>query len=1126
MWVKLEQILIPNAFWVTERANPYFVLQRRLGHGKKSFSSLLVGTIDTVFDTKPPPYRILHQTTNSEISYLIAVSSKSEDILKDWEWIETNLMPTLVNFDNEKDTTNFIRCKIESLVQVVTDQISETSSGSTSSNNNDVDSAISKFTKLFGMPQEEKLVNYYSCSYFKGKFPRQGWIYLSINHLCFYSYIFGNEIKFVVKWIDIKEMELDNPRFFPNNILVITRTKKYLFSMFMKVSEVYSVMEQLANLAMKSLISDEKHYFSNESFNEFRLKSSRHSNTKKPRTSSILKRDLDARAMTENYKITFRLPLNEMLDGSLSCTLWTQFNKQHVWGKMYLSNNYICFESRVLSSLTLIIPLRDVRSVEKLDNNSSGHIWNKAIVFTLSKMNIIFAHIEEREFLIQKIVKLLAILENETKEGFDVLGRYNPLSKSWNIETPLNEKFSFADVSPEVNAKELVKLNLWNLHFIEYGRGISCYRVAKTRDLILQGIPDELRGELWMLYSGAINEKETNHGYYERLVEQSRDQHGVAADEIERDLHRSLPEHPAFQSSLGIDALRRVLNAYAFRNPNIGYCQAMNIVASVLLLYSNEEDAFWLLVALCERLLPDYYNKKVIGALVDQGVLEELVKEHLPELYNKLLPLRILSMISLSWFLTIFLSVMPFESAINIVDYFFYDGAKVVFQIALRILNANQESLMKCKDDGEAMTILSGYLENIVNPEAKVPHMLHSFSYGSASKRASQQTTEIKELIQESFTKFSFITANQIEKLRLKHRMKVVQNLTDNSIKNVVRTLQSYPLISKFLTYDEISAVYMILQEEQLKQQYWGRFNNTNIVPEKVDGHSSCYDVFKIDFEQFRCYFMQYFPWISDNTDFLVVRVFKFLDENMDGFVNLFELLVCMIIFTKADVEIRLRFLYAVHLVESLTIQRETSSSTINEKEVETASEATELLNQIESPSTPTTNFQLELSQLKNRFTLTNFLYIISPNQNSSNNYLHSISQQSTDLEDTFLKKMPNMNEIQFINLWKTLFDIFTNQAYEQTIFDCVAKIGNDILRLGYLTAATNQSQTNSVGSEDFLNQSDSNSSFQTLSEDCDHIKIDSLSIQSFNSYSSVDPLGEMEDSNNQLKSVNHHHSD
>lgn len=48
----------------------YFVLQRRKGHGKsKGLSSLLVGTLDSVRDTKPAPYRILHQTPNSEIYY-------------------------------------------------------------------------------------------------------------------------------------------------------------------------------------------------------------------------------------------------------------------------------------------------------------------------------------------------------------------------------------------------------------------------------------------------------------------------------------------------------------------------------------------------------------------------------------------------------------------------------------------------------------------------------------------------------------------------------------------------------------------------------------------------------------------------------------------------------------------------------------------------------------------------------------------------------------------------------------------------------------------------------------------------------------------------------------------------
>lgn len=218
--------------------------------------------------------------------------------------------------------------------------------------------------------------------------------------------------------------------------------------------------------------------------------------------------------------------------------------------------------------------------------------------------------------------------------------------------------------------------------FSKFGRGVSMFRTTDLANLIVDGIPDDLRQETWMIFSGAVHEMDKNPGLYEELVESSIVKTSTVHEEIERDLNRSLPEHPAFQSAEGIDALRRVLQAYALRNPQIGYCQAMNIVSSVFLLFCDEEEAFWLLTRLCEVLLPDYYNDKVIGAQIDQCVLNELVSENLSDLFERLDQLAMIKMISLSWFLTIFLSVMPYESALNILDCFFYDGSRVIFIVS------------------------------------------------------------------------------------------------------------------------------------------------------------------------------------------------------------------------------------------------------------------------------------------------------------------------------------------------------------------------------------------------------------------------------------------------------------
>lgn len=76
-----------------------------------------------------------------------------------------------------------------------------------------------------------------------------------------------------------------------------------------------------------------------------------------------------------------------------------------------------------------------------------------------------------------------------------------------------------------------------------------------------------------IVFTGAVNDMAANPGYYAKVVEQSLGTSNLATEETEHNLHHSLPEHPAFQSDTGISALRQVLTAYTYRNPNIGYCQ-------------------------------------------------------------------------------------------------------------------------------------------------------------------------------------------------------------------------------------------------------------------------------------------------------------------------------------------------------------------------------------------------------------------------------------------------------------------------------------------------------------------------------------------------------------------------
>ncbi|KAF0749384.1 Uncharacterized protein FWK35_00021583 [Aphis craccivora] len=1012
MWVNPKEVLIANTFWLNEKLSVYFLLQHRVGHGQgNKLSSLLVGTFDSLFETKPSPYRILHQTPKSEVYYEIACALTESDILKDWEWLENNL--DLKIFENEDDVTDFVCCKIKSLVAT---NASETPDEENSESFKD---ASIKFHRLFNMSRDTTLVCYYSCSHLKNKIPRQGWLYLSVEYLCFYSYLLGIEDKIIVRWTDVINLD-KNTGMLTGTIKVITRDKrKYTFCMFLHLSETFELMKQLVNLAMKGIIND---VWFNKDHNLL-LKVNKYVSKKQ----SFVKRDLDARAMSESYRLLFRLPLNEKLDGMTNASLINIYNKKPVFGQVYLSQNFLCFNSsKTKDSLNVVIPLCDVSQVEKLERNNENMSFDNAIIITLKQTSandkhsfFIFSQILERDFFLKNISDFLGSLETRSSSKFQGIDSISDNK----IKQPLRFTFGTKDQDNSIiKIKQRTKEVQWEEYFKNHGDSISMYRTKELVKLVLDGIPESLRSNLWLKFSGAYHDMVANPGLYNELVNIASTTKSISHDEIERDLHRSLPEHPAFQSEIGINALRRVLTAYATKNPQIGYCQAMNIIASVLLIYCTEEEAFWLLACICENMLPDYYNNKVVGALVDQGVMDNLIANNLPFIYDILSRLGLIQMISLSWFLTIFLSVMNYQSAIHIVDWFFFDGAKVIFQVALSILEMNQKRLARCRDDGEAMQTLCNYLSGIYNEEFE-----QSDLYKDGDKI--DRSVSVQELINNGYTKFKSVNSKMIENLRVMNRLKVVQSLEDGNEKNIVRSLVS----DNYFSPDELMDLLKFVREEVVSVH-----KRTHVQPLKAETPMEPYESYRIDFHLFETMFTAISPLAKNSsTNNLSVRLFKLMDMNDDGFLNFRELTNALGLTSTVDVTIRLKILYLLHL--SPLLSNDLLSSTdpnISESGAEYASDAAEYFN--------TNILKSNLNDLQTLRSITNW-------------------KNSTVC-------LPIMSENRFVELCKTMYDLIGNSTIDQEMHNNISKISAILLELGNLNKEESNKSENRNDSEWFIN--------------------------------------------------------
>lgn len=140
--------------------------------------------------------------------------------------------------------------------------------------------------------------------------------------------------------------------------------------------------------------------------------------------------------------------------------------------------------------------------------------------------------------------------------------------------------------------RERSKLKLWQGYFTVHGRNLTLLRYPPFQRLLQVGLPSRLRGELWEVMSGSIcacvfpsgctfnrltsspvasDLRYANRSTYSLLLSSNKGKTSQSTDEIEKDLNRSLPEYKAYQTEEGLNRLRRVLVAYSFRNPELGY---------------------------------------------------------------------------------------------------------------------------------------------------------------------------------------------------------------------------------------------------------------------------------------------------------------------------------------------------------------------------------------------------------------------------------------------------------------------------------------------------------------------------------------------------------------------------
>ncbi|XP_062432042.1 USP6 N-terminal-like protein isoform X2 [Rhea pennata] len=240
--------------------------------------------------------------------------------------------------------------------------------------------------------------------------------------------------------------------------------------------------------------------------------------------------------------------------------------------------------------------------------------------------------------------------------------------------------------------QEIERVDKWLKMLKKWGK----YRNSdKMYRRVYKGIPLQVRGQVWSLLLDVEKMKKENEGKYEKMKEQAKS-FSSEIKQIDLDVNRTFRNHIMFRDRYGVkqQALFHVLSAYSVYNTEVSYCQGMSQIAAILLMYLNEEDAFWALAQLLtnqKHAMHGFFIPGFPKLQRFQAHHEQILSKLFPKLKKHMDKEQMTTGIyTTKWFLQCFIDRTPFTLTLRLWDIYILEGERVLTAMAYTILKLHK----------------------------------------------------------------------------------------------------------------------------------------------------------------------------------------------------------------------------------------------------------------------------------------------------------------------------------------------------------------------------------------------------------------------------------------------------